>query len=163
MTYTPLDEDPALDAALRTAVEAFAAMIGEVLQPYGLQESQPWGQEQITLDPLDGPIAVHVLVPVENGVERLDECHKRVHARLRSWYFLAPVQSEHAPALANGTEWLLRILRAQWANLSLDGAAEVCDPLTWSPVGEAKWGDNWFVCLVVISDLSVVVFAPDAD
>lgn len=150
--------DADLDVTLAEAIAALAAMIGRTLEYRGLDPrySHSLPPEQVPLDTESGPAAVHLpsgARPVDIAV--YDSCLVRLTYTVRSYYFIAPIQEDRAAAWGATEDWLIPILRAQFANQTLGGICERCVPTAAEWVGEMAYGESVYTGLVITSALYI--------
>lgn len=142
MSFHALTANP-VDTALSGALDAAAAMIGEVLGPagYGLiTRSVAVATNGIDLDPLSGSFVLHSRRGV--AVTYPDECNAYVTATVVSSYFLAPLQADTTASTRAALDLYIPVLRAHVANHQL-GLAYVREYLVDDFDGEIlTWGEG---------------------
>ncbi len=114
--YTPLTPATS-DTVLPDAVRAIAAMIGQVLDPYGVTQSVPLAAQQVDVSPDSGVFVEHVAFA--GNVNTASECADWVLGTLHSRYYVRPFVGDPAEAMDAVLALLVPIIRAHRKHLEL--------------------------------------------
>lgn len=159
--YAALAPD-ALDTAIADVTDAVAAMIGQVLEPYGVGQSVPGPADTVDVSPESGVFVEHIAF--RGQATDATECADDVLATLRSRYYLAPAAADTATAIRAAQNLIVPVIRAHRKHIehTVSGQQIACRLQDFDVVIHTRGGDTGpaYVTLLTTCTLSLEVMEP---